>query len=98
MIFSMANEAERSKKCTASGIVSGIAAPAAGLKRLRKSQNRSHSEERSDEESLFLRASKLRGIPRFARNDGAYAFFRNLLGRKPARTAGPDAIEGAVDD
>ena len=43
-----------------------------------KSQKRSHCEKRSDAESLFLRAFKPRGIPRFARDDGVFAFFRGL--------------------
>jgi hypothetical protein len=44
-----------------------------------KSLNRCHSEERSDEKSLFLRVFNPRGIPRFARDDGVYAFFCNLF-------------------
>ena len=48
------------------------------LNSLRKNSVIRHSEERSDEESLFLPAKNSRGIPRFARNDGLGAFFRNL--------------------
>ncbi|MGC1688060.1 MAG: hypothetical protein WA734_20695 [Candidatus Acidiferrales bacterium] len=42
--------------------------------------NRSHSEERSNEESLiFLRAFKPRGILRFDLDDGVYVFFPQPL-------------------
>ena len=64
--------------------IAAAAIVAAGSRGCGKSQNRRHSEERSDEESLFLRAFKLRGIPsppRRTRDDGVYAFFRNLLSR-----------------
>jgi hypothetical protein len=44
-----------------------------------KNHNLCHFEARSDEESLFLAAFEARGIPRYARDDGVFAFFRNLF-------------------
>jgi hypothetical protein len=46
-----------------------------------KKQSRRHSEERSDEESLFLLGKKARGIPHSVRNDAEAAFFRSLFNR-----------------
>src|ERR1700733_10920181 len=44
-----------------------------------------HSEERSDEESLFLLAFKQGEIPRFARSDDPKQFFKKVLTRLPVQ-------------
>src|ERR1700690_89212 len=63
-----------------------------------KNQKRSHSEKRSDAESLFLRAFKPRGIPLFARGGCIFSFFFAAHKARPCpdNTALPHALTSGL--